>query len=213
MSHAQESSYKNQAKYRLPYSESPVPLQELFQNTGPVICEIGFGMGKVTAAIAGENPDKNYLGIEVFKAGIGRLLWEIEKCSLHNIRVIEHDAVEVLQFMIPDQTIAAFHIFFPDPWPKRRQNKRRLIQRPFTDLLVQKLIPNGYIYMVSDCGDYADWALRELSETKNLYNAYEKFSPPQHWRPETKFEAKARAKNNSVRELFFRKAETSITAP
>jgi tRNA (guanine-N7-)-methyltransferase len=162
-------------------------------------------MGAATAEIARANPNKNYLGIEVFKAGIGRLLWEIEKDSIKNIRVIAGDAVEALTLMIADNSIEAFHIFFPDPWPKKKHHKRRLIRRPFTNLLAQKLIPGGSLYMVTDWSDYGDFALAELCATDGLTNAYETFAPPLGWRPQTKFEAKGLEKEHIIKELFFRK--------
>jgi tRNA (guanine-N7-)-methyltransferase len=175
----------------------------LFGNGNPVTLEIGFGMGIATAMIAEDNPDKNYLGVEVHRPGIGRLLWEIDGRGLTNIRIIEYDAVEVLEQMIPPASLAAFHIFFPDPWPKKRHHKRRLITRPFTALLAEKLCPGGYVYMVTDWADYGDWALAELGATAGLRNRYEGFAPPQEWRPRTKFEQKGLEQNHEVRELFF----------
>ena len=175
----------------------------VFGNSLPMNIEIGFGMGSATAGIAFNNSEMNYLGIEVHRPGIGRLLWEIEKLSLKNIRIIEGDAREILKQQIPDKTVSAFHIFFPDPWPKKKHHKRRLITRPFTDLLAAKLIPGGYIYMVSDWPDYGEWALGELNATPGLKNKYGGFAEPQEWRPETEFEKKGRIKNHEIRELFF----------
>jgi len=177
----------------------------LFGNENPLHIEIGFGMGRATAGIALKNPGINYLGIEVHKPGIGRLLWDIEKKAIKNIRIIEGDAAEILTNKIPDNSVSAFHIFFPDPWPKKRHHKRRLVKRPFTDLLAAKLLPGGYIYMVSDWDDYGNWALRELGSTPALVNKYPAFSELQQWRPETEFEKKARFKNHEIRELFFLK--------
>jgi tRNA (guanine-N7-)-methyltransferase len=179
----------------------------IFGNNNPVIIEIGFGMGTATAKIARANPEKNYLGIEVFKPGIGRLLWEIEQARLSNIRIIEHDAVEVLECMAAPHSVTAFHIFFPDPWPKKRHHKRRLLTRPFTELLASRLKPLGYIYVVTDWADYGDWALRELSATGGLRNPYDGFAPAQAWRPETKFERKGLDKHHEVRELYFEAIE------
>jgi len=174
-----------------------------FGNSAPLIIEIGFGMGRATAAIAYKNPDINYLGIEVHKPGIGRLLWEIEKLGLKNIRIIEGDAAEILSNRVRNNSISAFHIFFPDPWPKKRHHKRRLVKRPFTDMLAGKLVSGGYVYMVSDWVEYGEWALEELSATEGLVNKYPAFSEPQKWRPETEFEKKGRLKNHEIRELFF----------
>jgi len=210
MSDAQRRSYDNfSARFVLPFippsAAGKIHYPSIFGNPNPVTVEIGFGMGMATSAIAASNPDKNYLGLEVHTPGVGKLLWEIEQRGLDNIRIIEHDAVEVLECMIDDESVAAFHIFFPDPWPKKRHHKRRLIQRPFTDLLARKLVLGGYVYMATDWVEYGDWALAELEATPELRNAYEGFSPPQTWRPQTKFERKGLAKEHEVRELYFLK--------
>ena len=178
---------------------------------GPITIEIGFGMGIATSIIAEQNPGVNYLGIEVHRPGIGRLLWEIEKRGLKNIRIIEGDAVEILEQKIGDNSVSGFHIFFPDPWPKTRHHKRRLITRPFTDLLAAKLLSGGYIYMVSDWVDYADRALEELSATPGLSNKYGAFAERQDWRPQTEFERKGLLKDHEVRELFFIKSDLFLT--
>ncbi|GHU81909.1 tRNA (guanine-N(7)-)-methyltransferase [Spirochaetia bacterium] len=212
MSRAQLRSYEQSGPvYLIPFAkdapgengEAWLDFPAVFGNHNPVIIEIGFGMGTATARIARANPEKNYLGIEVFKPGIGRLLWEIEKERIPTIRIIEHDAVEVLEYMIAPRSAAAFHIFFPDPWPKKRHHKRRLVTRPFTELLASRLKPGGYIYMVTDWADYGDWALGELSATGGLRNPYSGFAPAQAWRPETKFERKGLDKHHEVRELYF----------
>jgi tRNA (guanine-N7-)-methyltransferase len=139
----------------------------------------------------------------VHSPGIGRLLWEIEHRQLENIRIIEHDGVEVLEYMIPNRSVQGFHVFFPDPWPKKRHHKRRLMTRPFTDLLAAKLCPAGYIYMVTDWEDYGLWALKELSDTQGIVNRYQGFASPQTWRPRTKFEQKGLDKHHQVYEIFF----------
>jgi tRNA (guanine-N7-)-methyltransferase len=204
MSDAQRRSYSILSpRYTLPFTGVPLDYRSLFGNDKPLIIEIGFGMGIATAQIAQEHPDRNYLGIEVHRPGIGRLLWEIENRQLDNIRIIEHDGVEVLECMIRDRSISGFHVFFPDPWPKKRHHKRRLMTRPFTDLLSAKLCPSGYIYMVTDWEDYGVWALEELSATEGLVNGYDGFAPTQVWRPRTKFEQKGLAKNHQVYEIFF----------
>lgn len=204
MSDAQRRSYEECAAGRVvPYAPAPAKWEDLFGNANPVTVEIGFGMGVATARIAAANPDKNYLGIEVHRPGVGRLLWEIERAGLSNIRIVERDAVEVLRDMVADGSVAAFHIFFPDPWPKKRHHKRRLVTRPFTDLLCRKLAPGGYVYMATDWADYGDWALAELSATPGLRNPHGGFAPRQAWRPETKFERKGLDKDHEVRELYF----------
>ncbi|MDR3342695.1 MAG: tRNA (guanosine(46)-N7)-methyltransferase TrmB [Treponema sp.] len=202
MSDAQRRAYETGfTRHGLPVVSEPVAYQTIFGNDHPVIIEIGFGMGIATAMIAQDHPDINYLGIEVHRPGIGRLIWEIEKRGLGNIRIIEHDAVEVLEKMIPDRSVQGFHVFFPDPWPKKRHHKRRLMTRPFTDLLARKLRPAGYVYMVTDWADYRDWAIRELSATRDLTNAG--FVLPQPWRPQTEFERKGLDKHHEIYELYF----------
>ena len=178
----------------------------VFGNDKPVVIEIGFGMGMATAEIAMRNPELNYLGIEVHKPGISRLLWNIEKLKLNNIRIIEENAVDVINDKIMDNSVSAFHIFFPDPWPKKRHHKRRLIKRPFTDMLAAKLKSDGYVYMASDWEDYGNWAMLELSSTPGLTNKYNGFAEKQSWRPETEFEKKGIKKNHKVWELMFLKS-------
>jgi tRNA (guanine-N7-)-methyltransferase len=212
LSAAQKRAYETWSpRYCVPFSAAPLDYAALFGNSRPVVIEIGFGMGRATARIAGENPDRNYLGVEVHKPGIGRLLWEIEARSLANIRIIEHDAVETLEKMIYNNSTSAFHIFFPDPWPKNRHHKRRLVTRPFTGLMAEKLLSGAYIYMATDSEDYARWALAELSATAGLRNPYAAgsgaletpgFAPARPWRPQTEFEAKGLAKNHKIWELY-----------
>jgi tRNA (guanine-N7-)-methyltransferase len=203
MSGAQRRSYETLAPFFcLPFDFRPLNSEGVFGNDHPLITEIGFGMGIATALIAEKNPGKNYLGLEVHRPGIGRLLWEIDKRGLKNIRIVEHDAVEVLEKMVSPGSVAGFHVFFPDPWPKKRHHKRRLMTRPFTDTLAEKLRPGGYVYMVTDWENYADWALAELSATPGLLNPHGGFAPPQDWRPKTKFEEKGLAKDHRVRELW-----------
>ena len=201
---AQKRAYNSLAeKYIIPFSEEKLDFCKVFAKGSGVTLEIGFGMGIATAIIAEANPQKNYLGVEVHRPGIGRLLWEIEKRSLANIRIIEHDAAPVTEKMISDSSLEAIHVFFPDPWPKKRHRKRRLMQRPFTESLAQKLSPGGYLYMATDWEDYAVHALEELSACPLLQNAYEGFAPPQPWRPITKFEQKGLTKEHCIKELYF----------
>jgi len=203
---AQKKAYETSGpKYMIPFREGPLDFEKTFNNKNPVILEIGFGMGLATADMAHNNPGNNYLGVEVHKPGIGRLLWEIEKRSLSNIRIIEYDAVFVVEKMTADASLDAVYVFFPDPWPKKRHHKRRLIRRPFTDLLAQKLKGGGFIYMVTDWEDYANFALAELGATPLLKNRYESFAEPQSWRPKTKFELRGISQDNKIFELYFNK--------
>ena len=204
MTDAQKRNYAELApKWCVPYRESLIDYTALFGNEKPVTIEIGFGMGSATAEIASNNPDKNYIGIEVHKPGIGKLLGEIRNRSLENLRIIEGDAAPVLSNMIADASVSAFHVFFPDPWPKKRHHKRRLVQRPRTDLFASKLEEGGYFYMVTDWSEYADFALAELAATEGFVNAYEGFAEKKAWRPETKFEMRGIRAAREIRELYF----------
>ncbi|MCL2127141.1 MAG: tRNA (guanosine(46)-N7)-methyltransferase TrmB [Treponema sp.] len=201
---AQRRSYDSlSAKFIVPFQDRLIDFNGVFGSGNPVVAEIGFGMGLATAVIAGDNPGINYLGIEVHRPGIGRLLWEIGERALSNIRIIEHDAAEVFLKMIPPRSLDGIHLFFPDPWPKKRHHKRRLVRRPFTNALAAGLKPGGYLYMVTDWADYAGFALEELNLTEGLANSCEGFAPPQPWRPRTGFEKKGLEKKHEVRELFF----------
>ena len=191
--------------YCIPFEHKCLNYTEIFNNTNPVTMEIGFGMGHATAEIAQNNPDMNYLGCEVHKPGVGRLLGEIHKRELSNLFIIEHDAIEILETMIPDNSLEAFHIFFPDPWPKKKHHKRRLIQRPRTELLAKKLKPGGYLYFVTDWAEYAENALEELNATTGIHNRHQGFAPHQEWRPRTKFEQKGIDAGRDIFELMFEK--------
>ncbi|HNQ97325.1 MAG TPA: tRNA (guanosine(46)-N7)-methyltransferase TrmB [Treponemataceae bacterium] len=192
MTEAQKRDYViHAARWCLPFAERILNFTDVFENTAPVTMEIGFGMGRATAIIAAENPDKNYIGVEVHRAGVGRLLGEIERRGLTNLRIIEYDALEVLSSMIPNESLSGFHVFFPDPWPKKRHHKRRLVQRPRTDLFASKLAPGGYFYMATDWEPYGEEAYIELTATPTMESMYEGYAPRQTWRPETRFEVKA----------------------
>ena len=203
---AQMRAYDSLAEqFVIPFENRELDFNGIFGNNNPVTAEIGFGMGGATAVIAANNPEKNYIGIEVHRPGIGKLLWEIERRTLSNIRIIEYDAVLVFERMIPPGSLEGIHLFFPDPWPKKRHHKRRLVKRPFTGTLASRLQSGAYLYMVTDWEDYASWALAELEATGALVNSCSGFSLPQSWRPRTRFEAKGLEKNHEVRELFFEK--------
>lgn len=187
----------------LDYKREKLDWEKVFGNKNPVVIEIGFGMGKATAIIAQNNPDINYLGLEVHKPGIGKLLGEIREKGLKNLRIIEHDALEVLENMIEDESVSAFHIFFPDPWQKKRHFKRRLIQRPRTDLITSKIQKGGYFYFVTDWLPYAEFGIEQLNQTPGLKNKYEGYAPRQEWRPETRFEQKGLDANRVINEMMF----------
>lgn len=206
MTDSQQRDYEElSGRWCIPYVPSTLNYIDIFDNTNPVVIEIGFGMGKATAIIAEQNPDKNYIGIEVHTPGVGRLLGEIKKRELNNLYIIQHDALDVLENMIPDESVSAFHIFFPDPWPKKKHHKRRLVQRPRTDLFSKKLTTGGYLCMATDWEPYAEFALEHLNDTPQLKNKYKGFAARQEWRPETRFEEKGLNANRIIRELVFEK--------
>jgi len=213
MTHFQKNAYDLfYSKWCIPFNNDSLndrlghdkfQFSSIFKNENPIIIEIGFGMGDATFQIAKENPNKNYLCIEVFKAGIASLLGKIESESLKNIRIIEGDAIKILERMIMVHSIEAFHFFFPDPWQKKKHNKRRFIRRPRTDLLQSKLVVNGYIYVVTDWEEYAYDAYKELEATPSLKSMFNGFAPLQPWRPKTKFERKAEKEGREVYEMMF----------
>lgn len=193
-------------KYGVPFFRAPLDLTALFGRAAPKIVEIGFGMGETTAAIARENPDKDYLAIEVYSPGVGNLLKRIDALGLSNVRVIQHDAVDVLEWMLAPESLDGVHIFFPDPWPKKRHHKRRLIQPPFVALLAQRLKPGGYLHVATDWQDYAEHILAVLSEEPRLANAAGRgFVPRPNSRPPTKFEERGRRLGHGVWDVLFRR--------
>jgi tRNA (guanine-N7-)-methyltransferase len=178
-------------------------LQKIFNNQNPTIAEIGFGMGQATWRMAADHPELNYLGFEVHTPGVGRLISKLEELGLSNVRVVQHDAVETFERAIAPGSFSGLHIFYPDPWPKKRHHKRRLIRDGLAALLASRLAPGGYLYFVTDIEEYAQWSLEVLSRTSSLRNRFEAFAPHQEWRPETKFEARASRDGRSALELLF----------
>ena len=194
----------NFEKYCLAFNDGFVSPSSLFQDEKkPVVTEIGFGMGTSTQIIAKERSEYNYLCLEVYLQGFVKLLRDVSRLELDNIKLMRFNAVDVLERMIPDNSIAGFHIFFPDPWPKKRHHKRRLIQPDFVHLLSTKLIKGGYIYLVTDWEEYAQWMMDILNAEPMIRNSYEGFAPPAMWRPETKFERKGLDKDYRISELWF----------
>lgn len=189
----------------IPYQAAPLDLDAMFGRHAPRILEIGCGMGETTAAIAAEHPQNNYLGIEVHTPGVGSLLKEIATRELSNLRVIQHDAVEVVRDMIAPGALSGIHIFFPDPWPKKRQQKRRLIQPEFIKMLATRLTPNGYLHCATDWEDYALQMLEVLSAERLLQNMANGFTPRPPYRPRTKFESRGLRLGHTVWDLVFRR--------
>ncbi len=193
-------------EYAIVYNQNkPMDFEAIFGNKNPVIIEIGFGMGESTLKIARENPDRNYIGIEVFLYGFSKLLANASKENLSNLRLMRFDAVQVLQDMVPDNSVDGFHVFFPDPWPKKRHHKKRLIQVPFAELLASKLRAGGYIYCVTDWEDYANQMLEVFGKVDILSNPYNGFAPQVPWRPETGFERKGLEKDYKINEIWVEK--------
>lgn len=186
---------------------SLVDLDIIFGRNNSKIIEIGFGMGKSTSETAIANPDFDYLGIEVHPPGVGSLLMEIDQYKINNVKVIRYDAVKVIKDMIMDNSIHGFHIFFPDPWHKKRHNKRRMIQASFIDLLCSKLKPGGYIHLATDWEDYAIWMLDILKSNSKLMNTSSTgdYVPRPLQRPETKFEQRGLSLGHGVWDLIFNK--------
>ena len=190
-------------QFCLPYEKSVLDLDQAFGRQAPTVLEIGFGMGETTAKIAAGMPDKNFIGVEVHTPGVGSLLKLIGENSLSNLRIIQHDAVEVVTHMLAPNSLAGIHVFFPDPWHKARHNKRRLIQSPFVALLASRLAPGGYLHCATDWQDYAEQMLQVLSDEPSLQNTAETYAPRPDYRPVTKFENRGVKLGHGVWDLVF----------
>jgi tRNA (guanine-N7-)-methyltransferase len=192
-------------RFGIPYVTAPIDFAAAFDRNAPCILEIGCGMGETTVAIAAAHPQNNYLGIEVHGPGVGSLLKQIMQGELSNLRVVQHDAVEVLRDMIPQASLAGIHVYFPDPWPKKRHHKRRLIQPPFVHELALRLAPGGYLHCATDWEEYAQQMLDVLGSEALLSNTAEGFAPRPAWRPQTKFEARGLRLGHGVWDVLFRR--------
>jgi tRNA (guanine-N7-)-methyltransferase len=192
--------------YGIPFSENLLDLDQVFGRQAPKILEIGFGMGESTAIIAQSHPENDYLGIEVHTPGVGSLLNQIEQHGLTNLRIIQHDAVAVLQHMLPAACLDGIHIFFPDPWPKARHHKRRLIQPALTARLCSHLKPEGYLHVATDWEDYAVQILQVFSQEPQLINTATEYAPRPDYRPLTKFEQRGIKLGHGVWDLIFQKS-------
>ena len=192
-------------RYCLPYAKAPLDFAQAFERSAPTVLEIGFGMGDTTASIAAAIPETNFLGVEVHTPGVGSLLKLIGEQGLQNLRVIQHDAFEVVTNMIAPASLAGVHIFFPDPWHKARHNKRRLIQPPFVALLASRIAGGGYIHCATDWQDYAEQMLEVLGAEPTLKNTAEGYAPKPEYRPETKFERRGLRLGHGVWDLVFEK--------
>jgi tRNA (guanine-N7-)-methyltransferase len=191
--------------YGVPFSPAVLDLDRVLGRAAPKILEIGFGMGETTAAIAQQHPERDFLGVEVHTPGVGSLLKRIAELHLKNVRVIQHDAVEVLRHMIAPAALDGVHIFFPDPWPKKRHHKRRLIQPPFLALLASRMKPGATVHACTDWEDYAQQMLQVLSADRALENTASGYADRPDTRPETKFERRGLDLGHRVWDLVFRR--------
>lgn len=204
MTAAQQRAIDTQwSKFGVDYRPHKIDLNSTFQRTAPKIVEIGFGMGTATATIAQRLPEVDFLAIDVHGPGVGNLLKLIQEENISNIKVMRHDAVEVVNTMLDSDSVHGIHIFFPDPWQKKRHHKRRLIQRPFIEQLLPKLESNGYIHLATDWEEYAEQMLEVLSSFDELNNTADDFAPKPTYRPETKFESRGKRLGHGVWDLVF----------
>lgn len=205
-SDAQRRAFETQGpRFLLPYAAAPLDWAAVFGRAAPRILEIGCGMGETTAHIAGLRPGDDFLGVEVHEPGVGALLKRIGEQSLTNLRVIQHDAVEVVEHMLAPASLDGVHIFFPDPWHKKRHHKRRLIQAPFVALLASRLKPGGYLHCATDWQEYAEQMLEVLSAEPALQNTAAGYAERPAYRPVTKFEQRGVRLGHGVWDLVFRK--------
>lgn len=190
-------------QFGLDYRAQPISLNALFGRDNPKILEIGFGMGTATAEIALRLPESDFLAIDVHGPGVGNLLKLIDEQHIGNIRVMRHDAVAVVETMLADASLDGIHIFFPDPWHKKRHHKRRLIQAPFVASLLPKLKHGGYIHLATDWEEYAVQMRDVLSGFSELANTADGYATTPAYRPETKFEARGKRLGHGVWDLVF----------
>ena len=206
MSKGQQRAYDSLLpQLGLRYQPEVQDLDAAFGRRAPKVVEIGFGMGGATADIAQARPDTDYLGIEVHGPGVGSLLKLVDERQLSNVRVIQHDAVEVFTHMLAPASLDGVHVFFPDPWHKKRHNKRRLIQPPFVALLASRIKPGGYLHLATDWEDYAIQMLDVLSQEPSLENTADGYAPRPDYRPLTKFEQRGLRLGHGVWDLVFRR--------
>ena len=190
-------------RFLLPHAAAPLDFAAVFGRQAPVVLEIGCGMGDATAKVAAALPGTDFIGVEVHEPGVGALLKRIGEGGLTNLRVVRHDAVEVLQHSVPPGSLAGLHIWFPDPWHKKRHHKRRLIQPQFVELATSRLAPGGYLHCATDWQPYAEQMLEVLGAAPGLANTAPGYAPKPDWRPLTKFEARGLLLGHGVWDLLF----------
>lgn len=190
-------------RFLLPYTPAPLDLDTTFGRSAPRVLEIGFGMGGATALVAAALPGTDFIAVEVHAPGVGALLKHIGEQELGNLRLLQHDAVEVMNHMLLPASLAGVHIWFPDPWHKKRHHKRRLIQPGFVAQLVTRIAPGGYLHCATDWQDYAEQMLAVLSAEPALQNTADGYAPRPDWRPLTKFEDRGLKLGHGVWDLVF----------
>ena len=206
VSNAQQRAHQTLLpQFGIPYAPGLIDLDHVFGRRAPKILEIGFGMGETTAAIAALHPENDYLGIEVHTPGVGSLLKTIEEEGLTNVRIVQHDAVEVLCHMIGHGTFDGAHVFFPDPWPKKRHHKRRLLQPAFVALLVERMKRGAYLHVATDWQEYAEYVLAVLKNNPLLENTAMDYAPRPAYRPQTKFETRGLKLGHGVWDVIFKR--------
>jgi tRNA (guanine-N7-)-methyltransferase len=192
-------------RFGIPFAPAPLDFDAAFGRKAPRILEIGFGMGETTAAIAEAMPEHDFLAVDVHGPGVGSLLKRIEERALANVRIVQHDAVEVVKQMIPHGALASVHVFFPDPWPKKRHHKRRLLQPAFVHELALRLQPGGYLHVATDWQDYAAATLAALAAEPLLQNTARDYAERPAYRPLTKFERRGIGLGHGVWDAIFRR--------
>ena len=197
------------SEFGLDYQAEPLDLSDVFKNDAPIILEIGFGMGRSLVEMAQATPEKNFIGIEVHQAGVGACIQAAEQHQLKNLKVIHHDAVEVLNHMIADASLSGVQLFFPDPWHKKRHHKRRIVQTPFVELLKSKLKVGGTLHLATDWENYAEHMVEVLNPIEYLTNTSEKgdYIPRPDFRPLTKFEERGHRLGHGVWDIIFKREE------
>ena len=191
--------------FGIPFAPGMLDFGCVFGRRAPCVLEIGFGMGETTAAIAKARPGEDFLGVEVHGPGVGSLLRRVAEFGLTNVRVIRHDAVEIVSAMIPPASLAGIHVFFPDPWPKKRHHKRRLLQATFVHALALRLAPGGHLHVATDWEEYAQEILATLEAEPLLANTADGYAPRPDYRPLTKFESRGLKLGHGVWDIVFRR--------
>lgn len=207
MTPAQQSALENLGpRFCLPFRDTSLDFDAVFGRRSPVVLEIGSGMGETTARIAAAQTEHDFIALEVHSPGVGSLLQKIDQEHLSNLRIVQHDAVEVVEHMIAPASLAGVHVFFPDPWPKKRHHKRRLLQAPFIHELTLRLMAGGYLHVATDWAEYAEDVLATLSAEPLLKNSVARFAPRPDTRPQTNFEARGLRLGHEVFDLVFVRA-------